>query len=43
MEQLPIQKLISELAIEAFAIAVLPQTTWRDVGGLGAQAIEPVP
>ena len=42
VEQFPIQELISELAIEAFTIAVLPRTAWRDVGCLGTQAFEPV-
>ena len=43
VEQLPIEPLIAELAVKALAIPVLPWAAWRDVGGVGAQALEPIP
>ena len=42
VEQLAIEPLISELAVKALAIPVLPWAAWRDVGGVGAQALEPI-
>ena len=36
VEDFPIQKLISELAIERFTVAVLPRTAWLNEQGLGA-------
>ena len=43
VEQLAIEPLISELAVKALAIPVLPRAAWRDVGGFSAQALEPIP
>ena len=43
VEQLSIEELISELAVKALAVAVLPWATWRDVCRLGPQALQPVP
>ena len=43
VEQLPIEPLIAELAVKALAIPVLPRAAGRDVGGVGAQALEPIP
>jgi len=42
VEQLSIEELIPELAVKALAIPVLPRAAWRDVGGVGAQALEPI-
>ncbi len=43
VEQFAIEPLISELTVKALAIPVLPRAAWRDVGGVGAQALEPIP
>ena len=43
VEQLAVEPLISELAVKAFSIPVLPRATRRDVGGVSAQALEPIP
>jgi len=34
---------IQQLAVEAFALAVLPGTTWFYVGGLGTHGCNPLP
>jgi hypothetical protein len=36
VEDLPIQKVVSEGAVKAFTKAILPRTTWRNVGSLDA-------
>ena len=43
VEQLPIEPLIPKLAVKALAIPVLPWAAWCDVGGVSAQALEPIP
>jgi hypothetical protein len=43
VEQLAVEPLISELAVKALAITVLPRAARRDVGGVSAQALEPIP
>jgi len=42
VEDLAIQQLISQLRVEALAIAVLPRTAGHDVGRLRAHGGEPV-
>jgi hypothetical protein len=43
VEYLSIQKLIAEPGVEALAIAVLPRRSRFDVGGLGADRLDPLP
>ena len=43
VEDLAIEQLIAQLAIEAFAIAVLPWTSRLDVSGFGADGGDPIP
>ena len=43
VEQFAIEPLISELTVKALAIPVLPWAARRDVGGVSAQALEPIP
>ena len=42
VEDLAIQQFVTQLAIEAFAIAILPGTAWFDVGGLGTHGRNPL-
>ena len=35
VENLSIQKFISQTGVEAFNVAVLPRTAWRDISRLG--------
>ena len=42
VEDLAIQKLISQLRVEALTIAILPGAAGHDVGGLGPYCREPV-
>ena len=42
VEDFAIEELIAQLGVEALAIAVLPRTTWHDVGCLGANCSDPV-
>lgn len=41
-EDFPRQQLIAQLAVEAFAVAVLPRAAWCDVERLDADPFEPV-
>ena len=41
VEDFAIEQLIAQLAVERLAIAVLPGTSWFDVGGLGADGCNP--
>jgi hypothetical protein len=43
VEDLAIEQLISELAVEAFIVAVLPGAAWLDVESLDADPAEPSP
>jgi hypothetical protein len=43
VEPLAIEPLIPELAVKALAIPVLPWAAWRDLGGVSAQALKPIP
>jgi len=42
VEDLTIEKLITQTGIEALDISVLPWTAWRDVGCLGAGCGDPI-
>ena len=39
VEQFPVQELVTEFAVEALAIAVLPRAARLDIRGLGADAV----
>ena len=41
-EDLPVEKFVPQLAVEAFAIAVLPGASRLDVQGLRAHASQPL-
>ena len=41
IKDLPNQELISQLAIEAFYVAVLLRATWRDEQGLDPHPLDP--
>ena len=43
VEDLSIQALVSQLAVEAFAVPVLPGTSWFDVQRSRSQASQPLP
>ena len=40
-ENLPVEQLVSELAVEAFIVPVLPWATWLDKEGLHADPFKP--
>ncbi len=42
VEQLAVQELVAKLGVEALAVAVLPGTAGRDVGGLGTDRADPI-
>lgn len=42
IEDFPRQKFVTELGVEALAVAVFPWTCWRYVEGLHADTAEPV-
>lgn len=42
VEDLPVQELVPELAVEAFVVAVLPWAAWLDVERLHADPAKPV-
>lgn len=42
-EYLAIEQLVSELAIEAFIVSILPRTSWFDEEGLYADPLKPFP
>ena len=42
IEDLCVKQFISEPAIEAFTISILPRRTWLDVGSLCAHSCNPV-
>src|SRR5689334_3695090 len=41
VEDFSVEQFISEFAVEGFAVAVLPRTTWLDVKGLRAYGLQP--
>src|SRR5665213_3526565 len=43
VEDLTVEQLVAQLAVEAFTIAVLPRTARRDVESLGTHARQPLP
>ena len=43
VEDLTVQELVSQFAVEALVVAVLPRTARRDVEGLGPQPGQPSP
>src|SRR5665213_2282792 len=43
VEDLTVEQLVAQLAVEAFTIAVLPRTARRDVEGLSTDARQPLP
>jgi hypothetical protein len=43
VEYLSIQELVAEPSVEALAIAVLPRRSRFDIGGLGADSLDPLP
>ena len=42
-EDLSVEKLIPELAVEAFIVAVFPRAPWRDVEGIDPNLGQPLP
>ena len=42
-EDFPVEQLVPQLAVEAFAIAILPGATRLDVERFGAHALQPAP
>ena len=42
VEDFTVQQFIAQLSIEAFAISILPRTSWFDVSGLGPHGSDPV-
>ena len=43
IEDLPVQELVAQASVETLDIAVLPWTSWGDVGRLGANGANPLP
>jgi hypothetical protein len=41
VEEFTVQQFVAQLAVEAFAIAVLSRASRRDVGGVGANGGDP--
>ena len=42
-ENLPVEQLVSELAVEAFIVSILPRTSWFDKERLHADLFKPFP
>jgi hypothetical protein len=42
VEDFAVQELIPEPGVKAFAVSVLPWTTWSDVRGLRANGLDPI-
>lgn len=41
VEDLPVEQLVAQLAVEGFAEAILPRTAGLDIGGLATDGSEP--
>lgn len=42
VEDFTIEQFIPQARVEALDIAILPRTSWRDVGGLGSDRMDPI-